>query len=398
MSKALSKMVWGIVFLLLSTTSYALYSPTQGELPEFREVLPKSIVKYLSHCDAQLAKKAIASVGEDKIQLIANYIGDEGWKYVMEHIKPELKPILEKYKPASGIDFKKLEAELKKVYPKIPAIWMNLLPEQEFIRYLKETEKLVRGVEALFMGWQGLRVFFETLDEKRHEALLDHTPDWVFIDIGLMRYDAIKDYKCIVYKQERVKGHLQDVEKILLKYRDKPFAIYMKWLDGPFKGREVLYNEAYYKDKVRVREGGSGISDRILGIAPAWIGLTSSLARRGTNHLVTEIGLKHLLEMIKKDYLRGKGTNDIKRVNHGIQEVDNHKVYVMENILPKDPKKGYYCYRIIHYIDYMRSLEIKAVMYNWDNQLQESYTYTQIAINPGLKDIDFDPENPEYRL
>jgi len=85
-------------------------------------------------------------------------------------------------------------------------------------------------------------------------------------------------------------------------------------------------------------------------------------------------------------------------VNHGIQEVDNHKVYVMENILPKDPKKGYYCYRIIHYIDYMRSLEIKAVMYNWDNQLQESYTYTQIAINPGLKDIDFDPENPEYRL
>ena len=46
----------------------------------------------------------------------------------------------------------------------------------------------------------------------------------------------------------------------------------------------------------------------------------------------------------------------------------------------------------------MRSLEIKAVMYNWDNQLQESYTYTQIAINPGLKDIDFDPDNPEYRL
>jgi len=65
--KQLSRLLWAIILLLSGTVSYALHSPTQGELPEFREVLPKSIVKYLSHCDAQLAKKAIASVGEDKI-------------------------------------------------------------------------------------------------------------------------------------------------------------------------------------------------------------------------------------------------------------------------------------------------------------------------------------------
>jgi len=78
--------------------------------------------------------------------------------------------------------------------------------------------------------------------------------------------------------------------------------------------------------------------------------------------------------------------------------VDGRKVFKTESILPQDPVKGYYCYRMEHYIDFIRSLEIKAVIYRWDNQLYESYTYTQIKINSGLTDRDFDPENPDYDL
>ena len=77
---------------------------------------------------------------------------------------------------------------------------------------------------------------------------------------------------------------------------------------------------------------------------------------------------------------------------------DGRDVYQMESVLPKDPEAGYYCHRIVLYLDFMRSFPIGAEVYDFDNQLRESYFYTEIKLNPGLTDRDFDPKNPEYRL
>lgn len=102
--------------------------------------------------------------------------------------------------------------------------------------------------------------------------------------------------------------------------------------------------------------------------------------------------------MIEFDYRKAEQRGEIERKNYGIEDLDGHKVYKMESILPKDKSKGYYCHRMVHYIDYLRSLEIKAEMYTWDDQFYESYYYTRIKVNSGLTDRDFDPENPDYDL
>jgi len=215
----------------------------------------------------------------------------------------------------------------------------------------------------------------------------------VFIDTGKRKYKLISDYTSIMYKQERLGNKLQDVEKILVKFREKPKGIYMKWLDGPWKGRELVYSDkALGVGKVRVRESG------ILGIIPVTLPVDSEIAKRGSNHMVTEIGLKNLLDMIEFDYRKAAPKGELTRKNHGIVDVDGHKVFKQESILSKDKSKGYYCYRMIHYIDYLRSLEIQAEVFNWDNELQESYLYTQIKLNAGLTDRDFDPSNPDYDL
>ncbi len=196
-----------------------------------------------------------------------------------------------------------------------------------------------------------------------------------------------------MYKNERIDGKMQGEEKVLLKFRDKPKGIYMKWLAGPWKGREVLYSEKFLgAGKVRVRESG------ILGVIPVTLPIHHQIAKRGTNHLVTEVGLKNLIDMIEFNYRKAIAKGELERVNHGIDEVDGHKVFKMQSILPKDESKGYYCYRIMHYIDFIRSLEIMADIYNWDDELQEKYLYTQIKLNPGLTDRDFDPDNPDYDL
>jgi hypothetical protein len=42
--------------------------------------------------------------------------------------------------------------------------------------------------------------------------------------------------------------------------------------------------------------------------------------------------------------------------------------------------------------------------YDWPKQpgeppvLLERYTYTDLKLNPGLTDADFDPKNPEYKF
>jgi outer membrane lipoprotein-sorting protein len=43
-------------------------------------------------------------------------------------------------------------------------------------------------------------------------------------------------------------------------------------------------------------------------------------------------------------------------------------------------------------------MPIKTQIFDWDNQLIESYGYEELKLNPGLADKDFEAENPEYHF
>ena len=52
-------------------------------------------------------------------------------------------------------------------------------------------------------------------------------------------------------------------------------------------------------------------------------------------------------------------------------------------------------------IDMERMIPIRLATWDWplaeqEPPLIEEYTYHNIKLNPGLKDLDFDPENPAY--
>lgn len=193
-----------------------------------------------------------------------------------------------------------------------------------------------------------------------------------------------------MYKQERIDGKPQGVEKILLKYRDQPLAIYMKWLEGPWQGREVLYNSKIHKPGwARVRESG------ILGIMAVTAPIDSEVLRRGANHLLIEVGFRYYIEGNEKEFQKAQGR--IEHQRYGIKDLDGVKVYQFESILPKEPETMY-AYRTMEYFDFRNALPIKSEVYNFDNELKESFHYTQIEVNPGLTDRDFDPANPDYGL
>ena len=51
-------------------------------------------------------------------------------------------------------------------------------------------------------------------------------------------------YQAKVSRLERVNGHLQPEEEILLSIRREPKAVRLEWSSGPSKGREVIYSSA----------------------------------------------------------------------------------------------------------------------------------------------------------
>lgn len=387
-------MVIVMAFALAATLSIgragALQSRLKGDLPALEDVFAKLFSATVRAFSMEQMQKDFSLLSEEERAAVANFLGKDRWDKLVTGLDEQKKKFLEdEYARQAG---KADASAFLKALPKVFAININIMTTEQVKQTMSTLSDKEMATLTISMGNDGLKTLFTVTNKDKHAIILSSTPDWVLLEMGIRRYDSIKDYTCILLKQEKVGGKMQGVETIELKYRVKPFGIYAKWIDGPFKDREALYNSVTAAKSLRVREGGA------LGVMPVTVPVDSAIAKRGTNHLITEIGLGYLLGMIRKDYQPASQAGDITRKDVGIQQIDGVNVYVMESSLRKNPSNAYYCHRIKHYIDYLNSIEIKAEMYDWNDQIMESFTYTKLRLNVGLKDSDFDQNNPAYKL
>lgn len=206
------------------------------------------------------------------------------------------------------------------------------------------------------------------------------------------RYADVEDYTAILLRRERIGETLRPQETILLKFQ-RSFKVYMKWLDGPGKGREGLYVKGANKGKFLVYEP-RGIR-RLFTVA-----LDPSHRRvlEESRHPITDVGIGRLLEIVGESARRAARHGVLQLVDRGDGTVAGRPVRLVEGILPRDPNAGYYCYRVLLSLDEENSLPIRVVVYDWGDRIVEEYEYTQLRLNPGLTDGDFDPDNPDYDL
>src|SRR5207302_2160772 len=94
-------------------------------------------------------------------------------------------------------------------------------------------------------------------DNAAMERLAKEDP-CAFLENCLRRYQRdIKGYTCILQKQEFLGGRLQPVEVTACWFREQPFSILMRWLDGARKAESVLYVEGENSGKLLARPYGS---------------------------------------------------------------------------------------------------------------------------------------------
>lgn len=224
-------------------------------------------------------------------------------------------------------------------------------------------------------------------------------------EAGLEFYrQNVRDYQAVFIKQERVGGRLDREERSLVKFRQGrtegertiPQAIYMRFLEpNSVAGREVIYVEGWNNGRLVAHEGG------LLNVVRANLLPTSRLAMRGNRHPITEFGLEKLLiRMIEK------GTRDLEHGDCVVEvkrnlEINGHSGTEIRIIHPTRASHfEFHIARIL--IDDDMNLPVGYEGYTWPepgNQepvLMERYFYTEIKLNVGFTDTDFDPDNPAY--
>ena len=215
----------------------------------------------------------------------------------------------------------------------------------------------------------------------------------------------VRDYTAVITKRVRADGKLQPEFKIFCKIRHAvdhdnpeksvPFSVYTRFLTLK-KGQEAIWVENENDNKL-IAHGPSGL----LNLMTLHLDPNGSMAMSGNRYPIMTIGMLNLAKMMIE-----KGNNDI--------NYDDCEVILTRNvmvgkarctkleIIHHEKADHFEFHRAEIYIDDDRNLPIAFRSFLWPDKpggkprLLEHYSYSNIELNVGLTDADFDPANEEY--
>ena len=225
---------------------------------------------------------------------------------------------------------------------------------------------------------------------------------------GLKRLDnEVRDYSCQLVKRERVGGVLGDYYYMYAKVRHEkqvngkvvvPFSVYLRFLkpDG-VKDREVLYVDGQNDGKLIARNGGKRFAYVTTELDPE-----GEMAMRDNRHPVTSFGFKTLVERLVEGTVQEIMSDtpcDVKFFRNA--KVDDRVCTCIEVTSPEHTADARF-HSVKLYIDNELQVPINYMAYEWPKKkgdepvLVEQYTFRDIKLNVGFRDIDFDRKNPKY--
>jgi hypothetical protein len=176
-------------------------------------------------------------------------------------------------------------------------------------------------------------------------------------------------YRARLLKQERVDGKLLPAQTMEVIVQSSPAAQRLDYVEGPKKGRHVIWTHKRPTEML-VREAG------ILGIASLWIDLSGSLAHGDSNHNVTELGFGPLLDLVSSDLRKATAQGGLARKNQGF---DGSGCFWMEYTAPP-AAKGLYAQRTRLCVDAKLGLPVKIEVHDTRGFL-ERYEYSNVRPN-----------------
>lgn len=233
---------------------------------------------------------------------------------------------------------------------------------------------------------------------------LDKAIDLAYQSLGHMR-SSVQDYTAIMVKRELIDGAMAEPEYMKLKVRcpretaagKTPFSVYMKFLrPKAFAGREVIWVDGVNQNRLCVHEGRGLMSMREFNLDP-----TGWVAMKGNRYPIYDAGIENLIVKLIEKAERDRAAGPCTATYREGAQINKRPCTLIE--LVHDQRKApYEFHKAQVFIDTELNLPVRYAAYDWPASpggapvLMEEYTYVNIDVNTGLKDLDFDPSNPAY--
>ncbi len=184
-------------------------------------------------------------------------------------------------------------------------------------------------------------------------------------------FNAIQGYDALFVKKEKEDGKMGESEQIVFRY-EKPFKVFMKWINTDKKGLQVVYARGFHDNKLAIHKPGL-----LLGLAPiVFLAQDSPWIRKGSaSYQIEDVGIGTFLNDIAKAARLSASQDSLRVIWHS---EDKAEVLFLNS---KDDEV-YFAYRVELEFDASTELPVSMKLYDWDNQLTGEYAYQNIALNP----------------
>ncbi len=212
--------------------------------------------------------------------------------------------------------------------------------------------------------------------------------------------ENVHDYQCLMVSEVSLNGKVRDPQYMLCKIREKreqvPFAVYGRFLKPQnINGQEVIWVEGQNDGNLIAHQAG------LLNLARWNLPPDGAIAMNGNKYPITNIGLRNLLELMIERGERDRKFGSCEINLDPACEVDGRKCALLEIRHPQ--KEGPYDFHLARiYFDLEHLVLFGYEGFDWptaevtEPPLIERFFYSDLQLNIGLTERDFDPDNPEY--
>lgn len=216
------------------------------------------------------------------------------------------------------------------------------------------------------------------------------------VDECQARYEQVRDYVCTFTKRERIDGRLNAPHVMFMKARTRPRSVYLKFRQ-PASGREAIFVEGRHNGKVLAHDVGLGrLIAGTLHLDPR-----GSRAMEDCRHPITEAGIGPLLNTLETRWTAELDLGETRVDFREGQIADNRPCHTIQ-VTHTRKSPDFMFHQVQVYIDNELGLPIRFEAYDWPETplsaptLVEEYRYSDLKLNVGLSDLDFDASNEDY--
>ena len=210
---------------------------------------------------------------------------------------------------------------------------------------------------------------------------------------ALETLSKVKDYEATFSKRELVGKKLLTTD-MFVKFREQPFSVYIKYLN-PHAGREVIYVAG--KNKDRLLAHAEGVASLVGTLK---LKIDSKDAMEENRYPITMFGMKNLVQTLIQQWEADDKHDDVMVKFFPNAKLDKVECKVAETSFPKQVSHAkFHMTRL--YIAKDSGLPVRVEQFGFPAAGQqppviEEYNYSNIKLNIGLTDIDFDTDNKAY--